>query len=125
MAHKPEDWPREFAQHINDGNVDAAAALYVSDATVVSVAGEILAGRNPIRRMLSGLVADKARMEARVVKVVATASGDEAMLYTDWAATMNDASGKPVERRVKAIEVVREQADGSWRLVLGDPNGRG
>lgn len=125
MAHVPEDWPREFAQHINAGDVDAATALYAPDASVASAGGEILVGRNPIHRMLAGMVADKTRMEARIVKVITTASGDEAMLYTDWVATMNGPSGKPVELRVKAIEVVREQADGKWTLVLGDPNGRG
>lgn len=125
MAHVPEDWPRELAQHINAGAVDAATALYAPDASVVSVEGEVLVGRNAIHRMLAGMVAQKARMEPRIVKVVTTASGDEAMLYTDWAATMNGPSGKPVELRVQAIEVVREQADGTWTLVLGDPKGRG
>ncbi len=125
MAHHPEDWPRELAGHINAGDADAAAALYAPDAGVVAPTGETLVGRNPIRRMLAQLVADKMKMEVRIVKVVGTGSGDEAMLYTEWVVTANDASGKPAERRYRAIEVVREQADGSWALVLADPNGRG
>jgi uncharacterized protein (TIGR02246 family) len=125
MAHTPEDWPREFERHMNAGEVDAAAALYAPDASVVTLAGETVVGRASIRRMLAGLVEDKARLEGRVAKVVTTGSGDVAILYTDWQLSAKDAAGKPIERRTKALEVLRHQADGSWTLVLGDPNGRG
>jgi hypothetical protein len=37
---------------------------------------------------------------------------------------MLDATGKTVEARFKAIEVLRRQPDGAWTLIVGDPNGR-
>ncbi len=37
---------------------------------------------------------------------------------------MNDDSGRTVAIHSKAIEVLRRQPDGTWRLIVGDPNGR-
>ncbi|MEA3206316.1 MAG: hypothetical protein QOG92_2011, partial [Verrucomicrobiota bacterium] len=34
-----------------------------------------------------------------------------------------DESGKSVAIRNKAIEVLRRQPDGTWKLIVGDPNG--
>jgi len=47
-------------------------------------------------------------------------AGDTALLYTDWHGTM--AGG---EEHSRAVEVLRRQTDGTWLLVVGDPNGRG
>jgi ketosteroid isomerase-like protein len=59
---------------------------------------------------------------SRVVKAVTV--GDIAQLYSDFEGTMNDESGKSVAIRNKAIEVLRRQPDGTWKLIVGDPNGR-
>jgi ketosteroid isomerase-like protein len=47
-----------------------------------------------------------------------------ALLYTDFQGTAADPSGKTIEVRYKAIEVLRRQPDGGWKLIVGDPNGR-
>ena len=46
------------------------------------------------------------------------------MLYTDFQGTAVDASGKTIEVRSKAIEILRRQTDCNWQLIVGDPNGR-
>lgn len=43
---------------------------------------------------------------------------------TDFQGTTVEASGKTVEIDQKAIEVLRRQPDGTWRLIVGDSNGR-
>jgi ketosteroid isomerase-like protein len=35
-----------------------------------------------------------------------------------------DTSEKTIEIRYKAIEVLRRQPDGAWKLIVGDPDGR-
>jgi len=72
--------------------------------------------------MLAELIGTRARLQGRVIKVVA--AGDVALLYTDWQGTMVEPSGKTVENHFKAIEIVRRQPDGTWKLIVGDPNGR-
>jgi ketosteroid isomerase-like protein len=72
--------------------------------------------------VVGGLIEAKARLYSRVVKAVTV--GDIAQLYTDFEGTMDDESGKSVAIRNKAIEVLRRQPDGTWKLIVGDPNGR-
>ena len=42
-----------------------------------------------------------------------------ALLYTDFQGTALDASGKTIEVRSKALEVLRRQPDGAWKLING------
>ena len=37
---------------------------------------------------------------------------------------MVDGSGNTVAVRNKAVEFLRRQPDASWKLIVGDPNGR-
>jgi uncharacterized protein (TIGR02246 family) len=119
---KPEDWPRLFTQHLNAGDLDAVMDLYEPEARFVARSGETVAGRDRIREVLAGLVRTKTQLRSRVVKAVPV--GDVALLYTDFRGTTVNASGKGVEVRHKAIEVLRRQQDGTWNLIVGDPNGR-
>jgi hypothetical protein len=48
-----------------------------------------------------------------------------ALLYTDWVVRAVDPSGKADEALHRAIEVLRRQPDRTWKLIVGDPNGRG
>src|SRR5262249_4938348 len=123
LPHNPEDWPRLFEQSLNAGDLDAVVSLYDPDASFVTRSGETLGGRDRIRDVLAGMIRSKASLQSRVVQVVTV--GDIAMLYPDFEGTMVDDSGTPGEVQFKAVEVLRRQPDGTWRLIMGDPNGRG
>jgi uncharacterized protein (TIGR02246 family) len=123
LPDKPEDWPRVFEQHLNAGDLDAVMMLYEPDARFVTRTGETLVGRDAIRRVLGGMIEAKTHLQSRVV--TATTVGDIAQLYTDFEGTKLDESGKTVPVRNKAIEVLHRQPDGRWKLIMGDPNGRG
>jgi ketosteroid isomerase-like protein len=51
-------------------------------------------------------------------------AGDVALLYTNFTGASRDANGELEQLDEKAVEVLRRQADGSWRLIIGDPLGR-
>jgi hypothetical protein len=68
------------------------------------------------------LIDAKTRLHSRVVETVTV--GDIAQLYTDFEGTTVDTSGNTVAIHHKAIEVLRRQPDGAWKLIVGDPNGR-
>jgi uncharacterized protein (TIGR02246 family) len=122
-AHKPEDWPGHFERHLNAGDLEAIVALYEPNASFVPQSGEVVVGRDGIRRVLAGLIGRKARLHGTVIKVVT--AGEVALLYTDWQGTIVEKSGEAVELHSRAIEIVRRQPDGTWKLLVGDPNGRG
>jgi uncharacterized membrane protein/ketosteroid isomerase-like protein len=119
--HKPEDWPRVFDQHLTAGNLDAVMSMYKPEARFVTRTGETLVGCDAIRKVLGGLIEAKTHFQSRVVRAVII--GDIAQLYTDFEGTRVDDAGKTVPVRNKAIEVLRRQRDGSWKLIMGDPNG--
>lgn len=122
LAAKPEDWPRVFEQHLNAGDLDAAMALYEPEARFVARSGETLVGRDAIRKVLAGMIEVKTQFQSRVLR--ASTVGDIAQLYTDFAGTRIDDSGKTVSVRNKAIEVLRRQPAGDWKLIMGDPYAR-
>ena len=122
VPQKPEDWPQAFEQHLNAGDLDAVMELYESDARFVARSGGTLVGGDAIRKVLGGMIDAKTHLRSRVIKAVTV--GDIAQLYTDFEGTAVDGSGKSVALPNKAIEVLRRHYDGSWKLIVGDPNGR-
>jgi uncharacterized protein (TIGR02246 family) len=123
IPHTPEEWPQVFVQHVNAGDLDAVMALYEPDAHFISPSGETLVGRDAIRKVVAHLIDAKTRYRgSRVIKAVTV--GDIAQLYTDFERTAVDDSGNTVILQSRAIEVLRRQPDGSWKLIVGDPNGR-
>jgi uncharacterized protein (TIGR02246 family) len=123
LPDKPEDWPAYFTQLLNAGDLDAVMDLYEPKALFVTRSGETLDGRDQIREPIAAMIRSKTRLQSRVIRHVTV--GDIAQLYTDFEGTALDSSGKTIEVRHKAVEVLRRQPDGTWKLIMGDPNGRG
>ena len=122
-AKTPEDCDRLFAEAVNRGDAAAVAALYESGG-VLTLDGGVYSGPEQIRAVLEGMVAAQARLTMNVVKVL-RGGDDVAMVYNDWQMTVTGPDGKTQESSGKALEVVRRQADGSWKYVVDDPNARG
>ena len=122
LPHNPEDWPRLFEQHLNAGDLNAVIALYEPAARFVAQSGNIVTGRDQIRPVLAAMISSETRLHSQVIRAVTV--GDVALLYTDFEGTTLAAFGKTVEIHSRAIEILRRQADGTWRLIVGDPNGR-
>jgi uncharacterized protein (TIGR02246 family) len=122
LPDKPEDWPACFTQHLNAGELDAVMDLYEPEARFVTRSGETLAGHDRIREPLAAMIRSKTKLHSRVIRAVTM--GDIAQLYTDFEGTALDSSGQTIEARNKAIEVLRRQPDGTWKLIIGDPNAR-
>jgi uncharacterized protein (TIGR02246 family) len=122
-SSKPEDWPSQFTQHLDSGDLEAILALYEPEAHFVPRSGETIVGRDRIRDVLAALIRSGTKLRGRVIHAVT--AGDIAVLYTDFEGTTTDPSGDTVDVRSKAIEVLHRQPDGTWKLLIGDPNGRG
>ena len=121
-SDKPKEWPHLFEHALNAGDLDAVVALYEPGASFVVRSGETIVGRNEICKVLASMIGAETRLQSRVVKEVIV--GDVALLYTDFNGTTVDGSGKPAAIHHKAVEVLRRQPDGTWKLIVGDPNGR-
>ena len=121
-ARTPEDVDRLFGEKINAGDLEGAVALYEPGATLVMTEGD-LTGTDAIREGLAPLIAGKLHLRMNVVKVVR--AGDVALLYNEWSGSAVGPDGRKIEMQGKAMEVVRQQPDGTWRFIVDDPYGRG
>src|SRR5262245_32826728 len=121
-ARSPEEWPQQFTQCLNAGDLDGVLALYEDDARFVDRSGETLVGRDRIRDIIAGLIDSRTRMHGQVVRSVVI--DDVALLYSDFSGTAIGVSGAEAEVESKAVEVLRRQPNGTWKLIVGDPRGR-
>ena len=117
-ARTAEECDHLFEQHINAGNLDGLVALYEPDATFVPQEGEALHGSAAIGAALAGFVAMKPKLKMGITRVIPVGK-DLAMIYNDWTMTTGGQTGAG-----KAIELMRRQADGTWRFALDAPFGR-
>jgi uncharacterized protein (TIGR02246 family) len=122
LPHKPGDWPRLFVQYLNSGDLEAVAALYAPNARFVARSGETIVDRDQICDVLARMIRSKTKLQSRVIKAISV--DDIAVLYTDLQGTTMDASEKTIDVHYNATEVLRQQPDGCWKLIVGDPNGR-
>ena len=123
-AQKPEECDALFGEHVNAGDLEALLALYEPTCAFVEGDGGVVVGYDALRASFTRLLAMQPRIDVAVVKVVPAGEG-VAMLYSDWRLRGKGADGQPIARAGRAIEVVRRQPDGTWRVAADDPFARG
>jgi ketosteroid isomerase-like protein len=74
-----------------------------------------------VREALGGFVAMKGKLDLKVTRVLEV--GDLALVIGTWSFTGTGPDGKPVTLAAKNADVLRRQADGSWRFVIDNPWG--
>ena len=124
LARTPEACDHLFEEHVNAGDVGAVVALYEEGGSLLQQDGGIATGHAAIREVIARLVTIQPQLRNNVVRVI-QAGGDLALLYNDWSFSAQGRDGRRIERAGKAIEVVRRQADGTWRFAIDDPYARG
>jgi uncharacterized protein (TIGR02246 family) len=118
---QPEEIHSRFTAAFNSGNVDAIMALYEPDASLVPQPGQVVQGRNALRQALLQFLALKGTME---VKSIFTVRGPGvALTRGQWKLTGTGPDGKPIEMTGQSVEVVRQQPNGEWLLVVDHPFG--
>jgi uncharacterized protein (TIGR02246 family) len=99
-------------------------SLYEPQANLLQRDGTAATGTAAIREALAGFLAMKPKIAMSVHKVV-RAGDDLAVLYNDWSMSATGPDGGSMSVTGKAIEIVRRQADGTWRFAVDDPFARG
>ncbi len=108
LALNPDELARLFVQRANAGDADGLAELYEPDAILAGPGGQIIIGREAIRRFYADMLAGGRKFQAGEQRPALRRSG--------LALT----STKLSNGRVTA-EVAREQPDSSWLWVVDQP----
>jgi ketosteroid isomerase-like protein len=118
-ARTPADVDRLFAEAISRGDLDAALACYEAEAALVPQPGQVVRGTAALREAAGGLIALRGPLAITVEEVVE--AGELALLRSRWTLRGTGPDGQPVELAGAGAEVMRRQADGSWRFVIDHP----
>jgi len=117
----PEEVLKSIVDGINTGNVDALMTLYEPDAAFATQPGSLTHGLAGVRQALDGFVAMKGTLDLKVTRVLE--ANDLALVAGVWTFKGTGPDGAPVTLEGHNADVLRRQADGSWRFVIDNPWG--
>jgi uncharacterized protein (TIGR02246 family) len=106
----PEDLTRRFVDAVNAQDLDALVDLYEPDAIIAFPPGRLTQGHEQIRELYAAMLREKPHFEYEE-PLTTLISGDLALTATP----AQDAAGA-------RAQVVRRQADGTWKRVLDRPD---
>ena len=117
----PEQVLASVVHGINTGNLDALMTLYESRAAFATQPGNLAHGLSGVREGLSGFIAMKGTLDLKVTRVLE--AGGLALVIGVWSFVGAGPDGEPVKLTGQSADVLRAQADGSWRFVIDNPWG--
>jgi len=120
-AQTPADCDIQLIQAINAGDLESALSFYEPEATFVVEPGKTVTGIQAIREVMTGMIAGKPTLTIEVPFVAQ--SGDTAMLHSKWTTKGLDEHGNITEMEGNGVEIVRLQADGTWKFIIDNPWG--
>jgi uncharacterized protein (TIGR02246 family) len=123
MMTTPEEVLNSVTEGINAGDLDSLMTLYEADACFATQPGQLAKSLETIRQSLRGFTDIKNGKFDLKVKRVLQAS-DLALVISEWSFTGTGPDANPVNITAKkSTEVLRQQADGTWRFVIDNPWG--
>jgi uncharacterized protein (TIGR02246 family) len=117
----PEAVLRSVTECINTGNLDSLMMLYESDACFASRPGQFIKGRDGIRQSILGFVNMRGKLESKIKRVFQ--ASDLAPVISEWSFSGTGPDGNPVNLASTATDVLRQQSDGTWRVIIDNPWG--
>jgi uncharacterized protein (TIGR02246 family) len=108
-----------FEAAFNTGDIEQVMALYEPDCVLVPEPGQQVAGTAAIRDALLGFLAVKGKIKYASKRVLV--NGDIALVNGHWDLNGTGPDGSPVSMSGDTSEIIRRQADGTWRYIIDDP----
>lgn len=112
LAKKPEEVHATLASAFNTGNVDTVLSMYDVTGIIVPEPGKPVSGKENFEEAIKGILSIKGKMDIKTVYCIQT--GDTALGRSEWSITDNG----EVKISAKGIEVMKQQADGSWKILF-------
>jgi uncharacterized protein (TIGR02246 family) len=117
----PQELLASIVDGINSGNLEGLMTLYEPDAAFAAQPGTLAHGVKGVRESLTGFLVMKGRLDLTVTRVLE--AGGLALVAGNWTFAGTAPDGSPVKLAGHNADVLRRQADGSWRFVIDNPWG--
>jgi uncharacterized protein (TIGR02246 family) len=117
----PNEVLDSVVEGINSGELDSLMTLYETNACFATEPGQIAKSPESIRQCLRNFVDLKGKLDLKVKRVLQ--ASDIALVITEWSYKGTGPDGNPVNMAAKSADVLRQQADGTWRFVIDNPWG--
>jgi ketosteroid isomerase-like protein len=115
-AEEPGQASKLFETWFGDGDLEKLMSLY-EDGAVLPTSRGVGTGLGEIREILKGYLDSKATLTMN--DSVVFEAGDLALVHWSWTMRLPDGSTADGA----TAEVLRRQADGTWRFVIDSPDG--
>jgi uncharacterized protein (TIGR02246 family) len=120
--HDPADAYSTYLQAFNAGDIDATLACYEPQACFVLKSGHVARGAAELREMYRATFSYKPDLKLDVRKTI-PAGDDLVLAVVKWTSRTVSSSGEPRVWSGTATDILRRQANGTWKLALDNPYG--
>jgi len=112
LPKRAEDAHATLAAAFNTGDVATVMNMYDSTGIIVPEPGKPVTGKDKFQAAIEAILSIKGKMEIRTVYCLQT--GNIAVGRSEW----NITDGNEVKISAKGIEVMRQQPDGTWKILI-------
>ena len=112
LPRTAQDAHKTLAAAFNTGDVDTVLSMYDFNGIIVPEPGKPVSGKEKFVEAIKAILSIKGKMEINTVYCLQT--GDVAVGRSEW----NIKDGNEVKISAKGIEVMKQQTDGTWKIVI-------
>ena len=117
----PKEFLCSYVKEFNAKNVSSLMNMYETGACFVIQPGQVVKGLENIRQSLQGFVDMNGNLQSNVKGVVQT--NNLALITTEWSFSGTGPDRNPVDIGGKATDILCQQSDGTWRILIDNPWG--
>ena len=112
LPTRPQDAHAALAAAFNTGDISTVMKIYDNTGVIVPEPGKHVSGKEQFEEAVRAILSIKGKMEIRTVYCIQT--GNVAVGRSEW----NITDGDEVKVSAKGIEVMKQQPDGTWKIVI-------
>jgi len=112
LPKRAEDAHAALAAAFNTSDVATVLSMYDFNGIIVPEPGKPVSGKEKFEEAIKAILSIKGKMEIKTVYCLQT--GNLAVGRSEW----NITDGNEIKVSAKGIEVMRQQADGTWKIVI-------
>jgi len=112
LPKKAEDAHATLAAAFNTGDVATVLSMYDYNGVIVPEPNKPVSGKEKFEEAIKAILSIKGKMQIKTVYCIQ--AGDVAVGRSEW----NITDGGDVKISSKGIELMKQQSDGTWKIVI-------